>query len=136
MIRRLTKADYMTLAEDKGFIHQGTPPNNVKTRTGWRCKRCGKVSERTYRGVQVGHGCSCKSSKTKQPADYRALAIRLGIEWVWDPEEDFSYPTNTKTATKWKNPKTGEIVICSWHTLTHHIRTDIAEALGLNDEHA
>lgn len=129
---RLSKSDYMVLAKLRNLEHLGSIPANVKIKTKWRCLRCDKRMNRTYRGIEIGKGCSCHDPRVKQEADYHALAKRLGIEWVEPDYKKYYFPRNTKIETRWRNPKTGKIVLATWHMMTHSIRSDIAEALGLN----
>lgn len=133
---RFKKEDYMKIAKTKGLEHLGSTPANVKMKTKWRCLRCGKRMNRTYRGIALGKGCSCRDPRTKQEADYRALAAELGIVWVYDPKNVYSFPTNTKDLSVWQNAETGEEVYITWHELTHHIRSDLRIALGLGEEYA
>jgi hypothetical protein len=91
-----TPADYLTLAEERGFRWLGPEVPNVVTKTGWECEE-GHQWEAIYDSIRCGTGCPfCAGRAPKTPEDYQALAEDRGFRWL-GPEVP-----NTATKTEWE----------------------------------
>lgn len=116
---RKQTSDYFNLASQKGVrFTGGSAPQNVDISTDWRCARCGREMNKSYRYLKSQKaGCRCYANAKEDEQRYRDVAAELGIEWVYDPANDY-FPMNTKTPTSWRGPS-GKLVDAPLHELAY-----------------
>lgn len=91
-----TEADYLTLAQKRGFKIIGSIPANVVSNAEWECS-FGHRWKAAYHSIRKGGGCPyCSNSVPKTAGDYAALAAQRGIFWIGP------MPQRTEFLTEWQ----------------------------------
>lgn len=92
-------SDYKRLAEDNDleFAQEQSPRYTTETAL-WRCKRCGRISSKSYHSIARvdGRACYCRTGKSLSKNDYIEAASSLSIKWRGD-----LMPQNVYQKTKW-----------------------------------
>ena len=94
---RHKESDYHKLAHKREFTWLGPLPQNVMTRTKWKCGT-GHIWNATFVTILAGHGCrQCHWDRIRHSeSDYKAIAQSKNLEWLGP------LPPNTKIHTRWK----------------------------------
>ena len=78
----LTKSNYASLAESRGFIWLGPEVANKDQRTNWQCQE-GHTWATSYGSIRGGSGCPfCAGKAPRTESDYRSIAHEQGIVWL------------------------------------------------------
>lgn len=99
-----TKLDYDDMGDYFHLDYLGVdPPPLSHARVLWRCRRCHRVFERSYRQLRRRKtegrpGCRCGGRQALKVEDYRRLATRLGITWIGS-----HLPPTSRARTEWKS---------------------------------
>jgi hypothetical protein len=111
--------DYKKLGEEKNlrFLGEEAPSTTTET-TLWMCLNCGRELSKCYNKLKYStNSCRCRSKLTLKKIDYRNLAERLGIIWVYNGENQF-FPKTNKEKALWKT-KAGTKFFASYHELAY-----------------
>ncbi len=127
------REDYVALGKSVGLELIGSPPQSVKMQTTWKCVHCGREHYKSFRALKMRpNGCACQNRLTHHISDYKAVAERLGIEWVGKNQ-----PRNSKEPTLWRNPRTGAVVEAAYKELAYEfIRTDLRKTLEIDEAYS
>lgn len=142
---RLTMQDYVDMADEKGLVFTGrVAPASVNTTTRWQCRLTGDVMNKKYTSVkQAEFGSTYQRTYYESLANYKALAERLGIEFLYEeghearlPSKKNRYqlfPKTTKDISYWRGPS-GRIVEATYHQLAYgeKIPNAVADGLGIS----
>ncbi len=149
MPRKLTTEDYKKIGTEKGldfigelydpavlerlssdfhyYVCGGIPPSSSDP-TNWRCQITGKIIFKQIRAVQRRrYGSRYQKKFWDTLRKYNALANRLGIIFLYDPDNEF-FPTTTKDSCRWL-AKNGQEVQISYHHLGYAIVTSSTKKL-------
>jgi transposase-like protein len=74
--------DFTKLGEEKGYPWLGPPVATVDAKTEWYCGRCKGPFRGSYTYIRQGHGCQKCNARQLKPAQFRAVAQRLQLEWL------------------------------------------------------
>jgi very-short-patch-repair endonuclease len=92
----LAPADYLAMAEERGFTWLGPEVPNTATKAWWKCENNHSWAA-TYGNIRQGYGCPfCAGKAPKTPEDYREIARQRGYRWL-GPEVP-----NVNTKTTWE----------------------------------
>lgn len=102
-MKKITSADYHSLAELRGYKWLGKLPPNANSDTTWECSE-GHVFHTPYSEVKRGRGCrSCGYKRNGEnrrhffEPQYHALAESRGFQWV-----DDTLPQSVSFNTTWQ----------------------------------
>lgn len=114
-------------------------PESLFTPVLWQCLLTGSIEDRSYHAIPNFPGEKGKYGSHGQlywanySQEYKTLAQKLGIEFLYDEIYDFA-PSDTRSPVKWRG-RTGNVVTASLHKLKygkmpHYLRL----LLAISDE--
>lgn len=130
--KKVSLADYVSLAERRLLAFVGPMPDNKATTTLWRCLLTNAEVRKSYASViSAQYGSRYQRHYAQNLEKYQALADRLDIEFVYEEGEDY-FPKNNKAKARWRGRGGGEIVVVSYHEIGYgFIKQELCDRLGL-----